>query len=129
MQDAHKIGSVATSDIGQNADAGEVVSVEHRQRFRPVDGSHGGVEDLGLLGSFAQVFEDRLTVDPIEGGLARTNALQQVTPGVIMLLAHHQGHCLLRALRVAAKGFGQRCEMELAVPVLGEDPDACQSPQ
>ena len=123
-QDADQVRAVPAADVGQDADPREVVGVEHRLRLPTVDRRHGGIEDLGLFGMLAQVLEDRLAVEAVEGGLAGADALQQVAPGVVMLVAHHDGHRPLRAGHVLAEALGQRGLGEPLVFVLREDADA-----
>ena len=59
-------------------------------------------------GMLAQVVEDRLAVEAVEGGLAGADALQQVAPAAVVLLAHHDRHRPLRAGHVATKALGER---------------------
>ena len=79
-QDADQVRAVAAADVGQDVDARQVIGIENGLRLSTVYRRHGGVEDLGLFGVLAQVLEDRLAVEAVEGGLAGADALQQVAP-------------------------------------------------
>ena len=96
-QDAREGAAVAAADVGDGSEGREIVGIENGRRFAAVDADHGLVEDGRLLGTLGEKLEDGLAEDLVERGLARLHAVEQLAPGLVMLLSHHDGHRPLRA--------------------------------
>ena len=80
LQNAGDLRSVAATDVSQYTDAREIVGVENGIGFTTVDADHRCIEYLGLVGMFAQVFEDRLAKDFLEGDLSRSECCSRFLP-------------------------------------------------
>src|SRR4029079_6896163 len=73
LQQRDELRAIATADVDDGFDAGEVVGGLYRGGFTAVDADHRGVEDLGFVVVLAQVVEDGLTEDFVERFLPRLN--------------------------------------------------------
>ncbi len=87
------------------------------------------VEGPRLLGVFGQILEDRFAEEMIERRLAGADAVEQLTPGAIMFLAHHDRHRTLSARRRASQPAGQGRLDERPIRSFAEDADAGEGAQ
>ena len=89
-----------------------------------MDTDHRGVEDLGLVEMLAEVVEDGLAEDFVEGFVAGLDAVDEFGPGMELFVARHEGEGPHRVGGVGLQRLGQRREREMARRAFGEDANA-----
>ena len=121
---------MAAAHVDERPEAGEVAGGGDRGVLLGATARHRGIEDGGRRRVTRQEGEKVRPVDPLEGGPAGLDAVEQVLRGPrVPRLAYQQD--------IVADGVGgvapQRCrlrrEAEASVLALGEDPDAGQRAQ
>src|SRR4029079_8932714 len=84
-----------------------------------MDADHSGVENLGFIEMLAQVVEDGLAEDFVEGFFACLDAVENFGPSLELLVARHEGECPLGVGDAGLQRFGEWCERELARRAFG----------
>src|SRR5262249_11047743 len=90
LQDFCDLRTVATANVCNDTDPGEIVSVENGVRFSTMNTDHCCIEDAGLVGMLGQVIEHPFAEYLVEGNLSGANAVVNVRPGTKLLVSHHE---------------------------------------
>src|SRR5262249_41070472 len=90
LEDFRHLGTVAAANVRNDTDPGEIVRVENGARFPAMNTDHGCIEDAGLVGMFAQIIENRLAENFVEGNLSGATAVLDLCPGTKLLVPGHE---------------------------------------
>src|SRR5262249_11634236 len=90
LEDFRHLRTVAATDVRNDTDPREIVSVENGVRFPTVNTDHRCIEDAGLVRMVAQVIENRSAENLVEGNLSGANAVVNLCPGTKLLITRHE---------------------------------------
>src|SRR6516165_10076379 len=90
LEDFCHLRTVAATNVRNDTDPREIVSVEKGVRFPTMNTDHRCIEDAGLVGMLAQVIENRFAENFIEGNLSGANTVVNLCPRTKLLITAHK---------------------------------------
>src|SRR5262249_37545921 len=103
LEDLCHLRAVAATDVRNDADPREIVSVENGVRFPAMNTDHRRIEDADLVGMVAQVSEKRLAEHLVEGDLSGAKAVVDLRPGAKLLITGHERQGTFRSRNIASQ--------------------------
>src|SRR5262249_60838726 len=90
LEDFRHLRTITAANVRNDADPRKIVSVENGAGFPTMNTDHGCIEDAGLVGMVAQIIENRLAENLVEGNLSGADAVVNLCPGTKLLITGHE---------------------------------------